>query len=65
MNPYYLKVEIQDDELEQVMAELEKAQKMIDACSMKLRFLGVKIVQNKENFVPTDASEEEETASGN
>ena len=48
MNPYYLKVEIQDSELEQVMDELEKAMKMIEACANKLRFLGVAEVKKVE-----------------
>lgn len=48
MNPYYLKVEIQDSELEQVMDELEKAMKMIEACANKLRFLGVAEIKKEE-----------------
>lgn len=48
MNPYYLKVEIKDSELEQVMDELEKAMKMIETCANKLRFLGVTEIKKEE-----------------
>lgn len=48
MNPYYLKVEIQDGELEQVMDDLEKARKMIEDCGNKLRALGVVTVEKEE-----------------
>ena len=48
MNPYYLKVEIQDSELEQVMDELEKARRMIEDCANKLRFLGVAEIKKEE-----------------
>lgn len=48
MNPYYMKVEIQDGDLKQVMDELEKAMKMIEDCANKLRFLGVAEIKKEE-----------------
>lgn len=48
MNPYYLKVEIKDEELQKVMEDLETALKLIEACSSKLRFMSVGEITKEE-----------------
>jgi len=48
MNPYYMKVEVKDGELEQVMSELEQARQTIFNCNEKLRMLGVVVIKKEE-----------------
>lgn len=48
MSEFYMKVEIRDDELAQVLDEIEKGRRMIEDCANKLRFLGVTTIKKEE-----------------
>lgn len=41
MNPYFVGLEIKDDEIERIMKELDEAQETIYRCYVQLKDLGV------------------------